>query len=52
MRDRHQLALRLREDGASFEAMEAALGVTTSRARMIYLRAKEVQAEEASALAG
>lgn len=50
MRERHQTALRMREDGATFQAIGEALGVSPSRANVIYQRALEVQAEEAAGM--
>lgn len=43
MRERHQTALRMREEGATFQAISDALHVSASRANLIYQRALEIQ---------
>ncbi|MBB4837311.1 hypothetical protein HNP52_000362 [Sphingomonas kyeonggiensis] len=50
MRDRHQTALRMRDEGATFRAIGEALGVSPSRANVIYQRALVVKAEETAGL--
>ncbi|MDQ0252437.1 hypothetical protein J2W22_004525 [Sphingomonas kyeonggiensis] len=50
MRERHQTALRMREEGATFQAIGDALHVSASRANVIYQRALEIQAEEAAGM--
>lgn len=50
MRERHQIALRMRDEGATFQKIGEALGVSPSRANEIYKRALVVQEEEAAGM--
>ncbi|WP_342249410.1 hypothetical protein [Sphingomonas sp. OTU376] len=48
--ERHQTVLQMREQGSTFKAIGAALGVTPGRAGVLYRRALEVQSEEAAGM--
>lgn len=50
MRDRHQTALRMRSEGATFQMIGDALGVSPSRANVIYQRAVVVRLERETGL--
>jgi hypothetical protein len=50
MRDRHETALRMRAEGATFQMIGEALAVTGSRAHAIYKRALVVRTEETAGL--